>query len=107
MLVAGTATGMLNPQTAAAMQAQIVSDRAGMASGIGATVRFTSLLLGVALLGAVMAAFGPAFHAGVEANAAPGFAAVAFVAAGIAVAALAGVARFMTPAAQPQPVLVR
>jgi len=97
MLVAGAATGMLNPESAKAMQGQIPSDRAGMASGIGATVRFTSLLLGVAVLGAVMAVFRPAFRVGVEANAAPGFAAVAFVAAGLAVLAFAGVAYFMTP----------
>jgi hypothetical protein len=44
-----------------------------------------------------MAVFRPAFRAGVEANAAPGFAAVSFVAAGIAAIAFAGVAYFMTP----------
>ncbi len=77
MLVAGTGTGLLNPETARAMQAQASAERAGMASGIGATIRFVSLVLGVAVLGAV-------FHAG--------FATSAFVAVGIAVLALVGTA---------------
>jgi EmrB/QacA subfamily drug resistance transporter len=99
MIVAGAGTGMLNPETAKAMQAQIASDRAGMASGIGATIRFTSLLLGVAVLGAVMAHFHPAFNAGGNAAAAPGFAAVAIVAAAIALLALTGTAVLMQPRA--------
>jgi hypothetical protein len=77
MLVAGTGTGILNPETARAMQAQASPQRAGMASGIGATIRFVSLVLGVAVLGAV-------FHAG--------FAASAFVAVGIALLAAVGTA---------------
>jgi EmrB/QacA subfamily drug resistance transporter len=83
MVVAGIGTGMLNPETAKAMQAQIPAGRAGMASGIGGTVRFVSLLLGVAVLGAVMA------HAG--------FAAVALTAAAIAAIAATGVAICMAP----------
>jgi EmrB/QacA subfamily drug resistance transporter len=99
MIVAGTGTGMLNPETAKAMQAQIASDRAGMASGIGATIRFTSLLLGVAILGAIMAHFHPRFTAGGSASAAPGFAAVAFTAAALGLLALGGVAVLMRPRA--------
>jgi EmrB/QacA subfamily drug resistance transporter len=58
MMVAGFATGMLNPETARAFQSQIPPARAGMASGIGGTTRFTSLLIGVAVLGAVYPRFG-------------------------------------------------
>ncbi|MGA3036483.1 MAG: MFS transporter [Vulcanimicrobiaceae bacterium] len=75
MLVAGTGTGLLNPETARAMQAEASAERAGMASGIGATIRFVSLVMGVAVLGAV-------FHLG--------FAVSAFVAVGIAVLASVG-----------------
>jgi dipeptide/tripeptide permease len=74
MIVAGTGTGMLNPETAKTLQAQMPADRAGMASGIGATVRFISLLIGVAALGAVIAHFRPAVTAAVDVNAARGFA---------------------------------
>jgi EmrB/QacA subfamily drug resistance transporter len=95
MIVAGIATGMLNPETARAMQAQIPPARAGMASGIGGTVRFVSLLIGVAVLGAVMAHFRPVFDAAGDANAAHGFAAVAFTAAAIGAVAFGGVAYFM------------
>lgn len=75
MLVAGIGTGILNPETARASQAQIAPERAGMASGIGATIRFVSLVLGVAALGAV-------FHLG--------FAVSAFLAGGIALLASVG-----------------
>ncbi|HTX03384.1 MAG TPA: MFS transporter [Candidatus Acidoferrales bacterium] len=75
MLVAGTGTGLLNPETARAMQAEVPAERAGMASGIGATIRFVSLVIGVAVLGAV-------FHLG--------FAVSAFVAVGIALVASVG-----------------
>ncbi len=91
MALTGIGTGMLNPETAKAMQAQIPAGRAGMASGIGATVRFTSLLLGVAVLGAVMA------HAG--------FAALALTAATIAAIATIGVGVFMAPAADGHAIL--
>jgi EmrB/QacA subfamily drug resistance transporter len=64
MAVAGFATGMLNPETARAFQSQIPPARAGMASGIGGTMRFTSLLIGVAILGAIYARFGFAATAG-------------------------------------------
>lgn len=99
MLVAGAGTGVLNPQSAQTMQAQIPADRAGMASGIGATLRFISLLLGVAVLGAVVARYRPEFALGVDHNAASAFAAAATVAAGIALLAMLGTATFMTPPA--------
>jgi len=92
MLVAGIGTGMLNPETAKAMQAQTPPDRAGMASGIAATVRFVSLLLGVAVLGAILAGVAAG---GRHLGGAPGFAAVARAAAAIAALAFAGVATFM------------
>jgi MFS family permease len=95
MIVAGTGTGVLNPESAKAIQAEIPPERAGMASGIGATVRFISLLLGVAVLGAVMARYAPAFTGTRDASAAPGFAAVALVAAVIGMLAFAGTATLM------------
>ena len=96
MLLAGIGTGILNPETAKTMQAQIPPERAGMASGIGATLRFVSLLLGVAALGAVMAHFHPAVTTGHHPAAAAAFAAAALLAAGIALVALSGVALLMT-----------
>jgi EmrB/QacA subfamily drug resistance transporter len=97
MLVAGIGTGMLNPETAKAAQAQVPDDRAGMASGIAATLRFVSLLLGVALLGAVMAQFAPAFTRSGDPHAAAAFVACALVAAGISLLALVGTAVLMSP----------
>jgi EmrB/QacA subfamily drug resistance transporter len=95
MLVAGFGTGMLNPETAKAMQAQVPPDRAGMSSGIGGSIRFVSLLLGVAILGAVMARFKPAFSTGHELGITQGFIAVSFVASAIALFAFAGTAILM------------
>jgi len=95
MIVAGIGTGILNPETARVVQAQLPVERAGMASGLGGTVRFVSLLLGVAALGAVVAHFKPAIAAGRDAGAAPGFGAAALLAAGIALLALTGVAILM------------
>jgi predicted MFS family arabinose efflux permease len=85
MLVAGIGTGVLNPETAKAMQNQVPPGRAGMGSGVSATIRFTSLLLGVALLGAVMVR-------------SAGFPAVAAAAACIAGLCLLGTALLMTSA---------
>jgi len=96
MLVAGVGAGILNPETAKAMQAQIPAERAGMASGLNATTRFTGLLVGVAVLGAVMAHFHPVFGHVPEARAAEGFAAVAAVAAGVVVLCLGATAALMT-----------
>jgi EmrB/QacA subfamily drug resistance transporter len=54
MLVAGTGAGMLNSETAKAMQGAVPPQRAGMASGLSATARFTGLLVGVAGIGSVL-----------------------------------------------------
>jgi predicted MFS family arabinose efflux permease len=54
MLVAGAGAGLLNSETATVMQSAVPAQRAGMASGLSATTRFTGLLLGVAALGAVL-----------------------------------------------------
>lgn len=56
MIWAGVGAGLLNSETAKALQGAIPAERAGMASGVSATVRFTGLLLSVAALGAVLAA---------------------------------------------------
>jgi EmrB/QacA subfamily drug resistance transporter len=97
MFVGGFGTGILNPETAKAMQAQVPPERAGMSSGIGATVRFASLLFGVAILGAIMAQYKPGFTPGSEHNVAAGFTAVAFVAAIFALAAMTATAILMAP----------
>jgi EmrB/QacA subfamily drug resistance transporter len=55
MLVAGAAAGLLNSETAKAMQGAVPAQRAGMAGGLTATSRFVGLLIGVAALGAVLA----------------------------------------------------
>jgi EmrB/QacA subfamily drug resistance transporter len=54
MLVAGTGAGLLNSETAKVMQGAVPSQRAGMASGLSATARFTGLLVGVAGIGSVL-----------------------------------------------------
>jgi len=56
MLAAGIGAGILNGETAKAMQGAIPASRAGMSSGIGGTTRFTILLFGVAALGAILVA---------------------------------------------------
>ena len=56
MLLAGTGAGLLNGETAKAMQSTLPADKSGMASGVAATVRFGALVIGVAVLGAVLSA---------------------------------------------------
>lgn len=56
MTIAGIGAGLLNTETAKAMQGAIPPDQSGMGSGISATVRFGGLLISVAGLGAVLAA---------------------------------------------------
>lgn len=56
MVFAGAGAGLLNGETAKAMQGAVPVQRAGMASGIAATTRFIGLLFGVAGLGAVLVA---------------------------------------------------
>jgi hypothetical protein len=54
MIVAGTGAGLLNGETAKAMQGALPPERSGVASGIASTIRFTALLFGVAALGAIL-----------------------------------------------------
>lgn len=56
MTCAGIGAGLLNGETAKAMQDALPAQRAGMGSGIAGTVRFIGLLFGVAGLGAVLVA---------------------------------------------------
>lgn len=56
MASAGAGAGLLNGETAKALQGAVPPQRAGMASGLSATVRFSALLFGVAGLGAIMVA---------------------------------------------------
>jgi len=67
MALAGTGAGLLNGETAKAMQGAIPPQRAGMASGLAGTTRFCGLLSGVAGLGAVLvAATGRSFQQAAE-----------------------------------------
>ena len=54
MGLTGIGAGALNGETVQALQGTIPPERGGMAGGLGATVRFTAILLAVALLGAVL-----------------------------------------------------
>jgi EmrB/QacA subfamily drug resistance transporter len=55
MTVAGCGAGLLNGETAKVMTSATTAERAGMASGISATTRFTGLLVAISALGAVLA----------------------------------------------------
>jgi len=54
MIIAGTGAGILNGETAKAVQGALPANRSGVASGIASTIRFTTLLFGVAALGAIL-----------------------------------------------------
>jgi EmrB/QacA subfamily drug resistance transporter len=54
MTVAGIGAGLLNGETAKVMQGAVPPQRAGMASGLSATARFTGLLVSVAGLGCLL-----------------------------------------------------
>lgn len=54
MIVAGTGAGILNGETAKAVQGAVPPNQSGVGSGIASTIRFTSLLFSVAALGAVL-----------------------------------------------------
>jgi EmrB/QacA subfamily drug resistance transporter len=54
MTLAGIGAGMLNGETAKALQGALPANRAGVASGIGSTTRFVALLFSVAGLGALL-----------------------------------------------------
>lgn len=67
MTVAGIGAGVLNGDTAKALQGALPANRSGVASGIGATTRFVALLFGVAGLGALLVgATGSRFALSVE-----------------------------------------
>ncbi|QDD65976.1 MFS transporter [Herbaspirillum seropedicae] len=55
MAVLGSGGGLLNGQTQKAIMGNVPRERAGMASGISTTARFTGVLAGFAGLGAVLA----------------------------------------------------
>ncbi len=54
MLVAGSGAGILNAEAARVAMTAIPHERAGMAAGIGGTVRFAGLVVGFAALGAIL-----------------------------------------------------
>ncbi|MEX3969691.1 MFS transporter [Paraburkholderia caribensis] len=54
MLTLGVGAGLLNGETTKVGMSVIPKERAGMASGVSGTVRFTGLVLGIAVLGAVL-----------------------------------------------------
>jgi EmrB/QacA subfamily drug resistance transporter len=54
MLIAGIGAGILNGETAKVSMTVIPPERAGMAAGVGGTVRFTGIVVGFAALGAVL-----------------------------------------------------
>ena len=54
MLVAGTGAGILNGEVAKVSMTVIPPERAGMASGVGGTARFSGVVVGFAALGAVL-----------------------------------------------------
>lgn len=55
MLVLGSGGGLLNGETQKAIMSQVPRERAGMASGISTTSRFSGILLGFAVLSGVLA----------------------------------------------------
>jgi hypothetical protein len=54
MLVAGVGAGLLNGETTKVGMTVIPAERAGMASGISGTMRFTGIVIGFASLGVVL-----------------------------------------------------
>lgn len=55
MLVLGSGGGLLNGETQKAIMAVVPRERAGMASGISTTTRFSGILLGFAVLSGILA----------------------------------------------------
>ena len=64
MLIAGIGAGILNGETVHVLSAAVPPERGGMASGISSTTRLAGMLIGVAGLGAVIAAHQPHSSAG-------------------------------------------
>lgn len=56
MLITGSGAGLLNGETAKVSMSAVPPERGGMASGIGGTVRFVGLVVGITGLGAVLTA---------------------------------------------------
>ena len=56
MFVTGSGAGILNSETTKVQISAVPPARAGMASGIAATTRFVGIVVGLAVLGAVLAA---------------------------------------------------
>jgi len=56
MFVTGSGAGILNSETTKVQISSVPPARAGMASGIAATTRFVGIVVGLAVLGAVLAA---------------------------------------------------
>lgn len=54
LLIAGIGAGILNGETAKVGMSVIPPERAGMASGVSGTIRFSGIVLGFAALGAVL-----------------------------------------------------
>jgi EmrB/QacA subfamily drug resistance transporter len=54
MIIAGTGAGILNGEVAKVGMTVIPAERAGMASGVSGTVRFSGIVVGFAALGAVL-----------------------------------------------------
>ncbi|MGV8921017.1 MAG: MFS transporter [Pseudomonas sp.] len=54
LLLAGTGAGILNGETAKVAMSAIPPERAGMASGVSGTVRFSGIVVGFAALGAIL-----------------------------------------------------
>jgi DHA2 family methylenomycin A resistance protein-like MFS transporter len=80
LLAIGWGGGLVTPAVAAALMATVDKDRAGIASGVLNSARQTGAALGVAIFGALLAAFQP-FDAGLNAVLwlATGISAAAFV----------------------------
>jgi fucose permease len=72
MLLAGIGAGLLNGESAKVGMTVIPPQRAGMASGIGGTLRFTGIVVGFAVLGAILfARVSSTVDAGLMGDAAP------------------------------------
>ncbi|MBY0382379.1 MAG: MFS transporter [Xanthobacteraceae bacterium] len=54
MLIAGTGAGVLNGEIAKVSMTVIPPERAGMAAGVGGTLRFSGIVIGFAALGAIL-----------------------------------------------------
>lgn len=54
MLIVGISAGFLNGETAKVSMTVIPPERAGMAAGVGGTIRFAGIVIGFAALGAIM-----------------------------------------------------